>query len=190
MPCVHDPRHTMKLLVIILNYRITDLTIDCLRSLAPEISSVLGMKVAVCENGTGGDAEARLREAIAANGWAPWTELTAIHPNRGFTGGNNVVIRKWMASADPPDYFLLLNADTLVKPGAFKTLVDFMDAHPRTGVAGSRLEWPDGSPQGSPHRFTSIASELDRGLQLGIVSKLLARWGANMPTPSEACQVD
>jgi hypothetical protein len=30
----------MKLLVIILNYRVTDLTIDCLRSLVPEIPSV------------------------------------------------------------------------------------------------------------------------------------------------------
>ena len=44
----------MKLLVIILNYRVTDLTIDCLRSLVPEIPSVPGLKVAVCENGTGG----------------------------------------------------------------------------------------------------------------------------------------
>ena len=55
----------MKLLVIILNYRVTDLTINCLRSLVPEIPSVPGMKVAVCENGTGGDAEERLRRLPA-----------------------------------------------------------------------------------------------------------------------------
>jgi len=42
-----------------------------------------------------------------------------------------------------------------------------MDAYPKVGVAGSRLEWPDGSPQGSPFRFQGIATELDRGLQLG-----------------------
>src|SRR5262245_36107429 len=138
----------MKLLVVILNYRVTDLTIDCLRSIAPEVHRVPGMKVAVCENGTGGDAEERLREAIRTNGWSPWVELTAIHPNRGFTGGNNVIIRKALASSDPPDYFLLLNADTLVHPGAFDALVRFMDSHPRAGVAGSRLEWPDGGVQG------------------------------------------
>jgi N-acetylglucosaminyl-diphospho-decaprenol L-rhamnosyltransferase len=180
----------MKLLVIILNYRVTDLTIDCLRSLASEIPSVHGMKVAVCENGTGGDAEVRLRKAIAANGWAPWAELTAIHPNRGFTGGNNVIIRKWIASDDPPEYLLLLNADTLVRPGAFKALVDFMDAHPGVGIAGSRLEWPDGTTQSSPFRFPGIATELDRGLRLGIVSRLLSRWAVCIPAPTVACRVD
>jgi len=155
----------MKLLVIILNYRVTDLTIDCLRSLVPEIPSVPGMKVAVCENGTGGNAEERLREAITKNGWESWVELTAISPNRGFTGGNNVVIRKWLESAECPEYFLLLNADTLVRPGAFSTLVRFMDSHPQAGVAGSRLDFPDGSPNGSPFRFAGIASEFDRGLR-------------------------
>ncbi len=180
----------MKLLVVILNYRVTDLTIDCLGSIAPEIASVPGMRVAVCENGTGGDAEARLREAIASNGWSPWTELTAIHPNRGFTGGNNVIIRKWIASTDGPEYFLLLNADTLVKPGAFRALVDFMDAHPRVGVAGSRLECPDGSHQASPFRFPGIASEFDRGLRLGIVSRLLSRWSVTPPAPTQVTRVD
>jgi len=180
----------MKLLVIILNYRVTDLTIDCLRSLVPEIPSVPGMKVAVCENGTGGNAEERLREAITKNGWESWVELTAISPNRGFTGGNNVVIRKWLESAECPEYFLLLNADTLVRPGAFSTLVRFMDSHPKAGVAGSRLDFPDGSPNGSPFRFAGIASEFDRGLRLGIVSKLLSRWLVSMPVPQNTCQVD
>lgn len=180
----------MKLLVVILNYRVTDLTIACLGSLAPEIPNVPGTRVAVCENGTGGDAEQRLRDAITGNGWENWIELTAISPNRGFTGGNNVVIRKWMASSKCPEYFLLLNADTLVHPGAFEALVRFMDSHPQVGVAGSRLDFPDGSPNGSPFRFPGIASELDRGLRLGIVSRLLSRWLVNIPTPREACQVD
>ena len=93
----------MKLLVIILNYRVTDLTIDCLKTVVPELPRVPGIKVAVCENGTGGDAEERIREAIVTNGLEPWVELTAISPNRGFTGGNNVVIRKALASQNPPD---------------------------------------------------------------------------------------
>jgi len=180
----------MKLLVVILNYRVTDLTIDCLRSLAQEVPRIPGAKVAVCENGTGGDAEQRLREAIAVNGWESWVELTAITPNRGFTGGNNIIIRKALASRDCPEYFLLLNADTVVYPGAFECLVRFMDGHPQAGVAGSRCEWANGLPQGTPFRFHGIASELDRGLRLGIVSKLLSRWSSRIPTPQEPCQVD
>jgi N-acetylglucosaminyl-diphospho-decaprenol L-rhamnosyltransferase len=180
----------IKLLVIILNYHVTDLTIDCLGSLVPEVPRIPGMKVALCENGSGGDAEQRLRELIAANRWEPWVELTAISPNRGFTGGNNVIIRKWLASAECPEYFLLLNADTLVYPGAFESLVKFMDHHPEVGIAGSRLEFPDGSRQGSPFRFPGVATELDRGLRLGIVSRLLSRWSIQAPVFQEAQPVD
>lgn len=180
----------MKLLVVILNYRVTELTVDCLRSLVPELPSVPGMKVAVCENGTGGDAEQTLRDEIKKNGWGSWAELTTIFPNRGFTGGNNFIIRKALSSSDPPEYFLLLNADTLVKRGAFEALVRFMDGHLHVGIAGSLLEWPDGSPQASPFRFPGIASELDRGLKLGVVSKLLSSSLVIDPKPKEASPVD
>ncbi len=180
----------MKLLVVILNYRVTDLTIGCLRSLAGRIGRVPGARVAVCENGTGGDAEDRLRRAIDGNGWGSWAELTAVHPNRGFTGGNNVVIRAALASADPPEYVLLLNADTMVQDGALEALVDLMDRHPRAGIAGSALFAPDGAVQASPFRFQGIATELDRGLRLGAVSRLLSPWGVVPPAPSEACPVD
>jgi hypothetical protein len=180
----------VKLLVIVVSYRVTDLTIDCLRSLSAEIGRVPGARVAVCENGTGGDAEARLRQAIADNGWGAWCELTAIHPNRGFTGGNNVIIRQAMASADPPEYFLLLNADTIVHPHALDSLVEFMDRNSKVGIAGSRLESPDGQVQASPFRFFSIASEFDRGLRLGVVSRLLARWSPCPPNPGRQCEAE
>lgn len=180
----------MKLLVVILNYNVTDLTIDCLRSLATEVPATPEFKVAVCENGSGGDAAQRLQQAIKDNGWQDWVELTAITPNLGFTGGNNVIIRKWLAAPDRPEYFLLLNADTLVDPDALRTLVGFMDRRPEVGVAGSRLDFPDGSPNGSPFRFPGIASELDRGLRLGVVSWLLSKWLVNRPTPKHDCQVD
>ena len=62
-----------------------------------------------------------------------------IYPNRGFTGGNNAVIRPALESRDPPEYVLLLNADTLVKEHALDALVAFMDAHPKVGIAGSML---------------------------------------------------
>ena len=111
----------MKLLIVIVSYRVTDLTIDCLRSLSGEIGRVPGTRVAVCENGTGGDAADRLRRAIDENGWGSWVDLTVIHPNRGFTGGNNVVIRPALESDDPPEYVLLLNADTIVQEHALDT---------------------------------------------------------------------
>jgi GT2 family glycosyltransferase len=180
----------MKLLVVILNYGVTELTIDCLRSLSSEIHRVPGVKVAVCENGTGEDSERRLREAIEANGWDQWVELTAIYPNRGFTGGNNVIIRAALTSPDPPQYVLLLNADTLVHPHALEALVEFMDRNPQVGIAGSHLEGRDGTVQASRFRYKGIASELDGGLRVGLVSKLLSRWAVTPPTPSSCCEAD
>jgi N-acetylglucosaminyl-diphospho-decaprenol L-rhamnosyltransferase len=179
----------MKLLVVIVSYRVTDLTIDCLRSLAGVIDEVEGTRVAVCENGTGGDAEERLRHAIAENGWDAWSDLTAISPNRGFTGGNNAVIRPVLQGTDPPEYILLLNADTIVLEHALDTLVAFMDDHPKAGIAGSLLLSPEGNPQASPFRFPGIATELDRGLRLGIVSKLLSPWAHEMPKSQGPCRV-
>jgi GT2 family glycosyltransferase len=180
----------MKLLVVIVSYRVTDLTIDCLRSLGGEIGRVPGgARVAVCENGTGGDAADRLRRAIEENGWDSWVDLTVIYPNRGFTGGNNAVIRPALESGDPPDYVLLLNADTIVLEHALDALVAFMDDHPKVGIAGSLLLSPEGDIQCSPFRFPGIASALDQGLRLGVVTKLLSAYIA-APRPAEPCRVD
>jgi hypothetical protein len=180
----------MKLLVVIVSYRVTDLTIDCLSSISGEIRRIPGARVAVCENGSGGDAEERLRSAIVENEWDSWVDLTAIYPNRGFTGGNNAVIRPAMQSDDPPEYILLLNADTIVKEHALETLVSFMEDHPRVGIAGSRFLSPEGQIRASPFRFPGIASELERGLQLGIASRLLSPWSVVLPQPEEASRTD
>ncbi len=164
----------MKLLVVVLCYRVPDLTIDCLRSLSTEIRRVPGAKVGVCENGTGVEAADRLRRTIQENGWESWVDLTVVEINRGFCGGNNLVIRPAIDSNDPPEYVLLLNADTIVLEHALDSLVAFMDEHPQAGIAGSQLLSLDGEIQASPFRYHGIASELDRGLRLGVVSKLLS----------------
>jgi N-acetylglucosaminyl-diphospho-decaprenol L-rhamnosyltransferase len=180
----------MKLLIAIASYRVTDLTIDCLRSLSREIDRVPGTKVAVCENGTGGDAADRLRRAIDENGWGSWAEVTEVYPNRGFTGGTNAVIRPALEAPDPPEYVLLLNADTIVLEHALDSLVTFMDDHPQAGVAGSLLLSAEGEPQGSPFRFLGIATELDRGLRVGLVTKLLSPWVGLPPKPTQASKAE
>ena len=180
----------MKLLVVIVSYRVTGLTIACLRSLEGRIGEVAGARVAVCENGTGGDAEARLRAAIEENGWGGWADLSSVYPNRGFTGGNNFVLRRAFAEPDPPEYVLLLNADTVVNDGALRALVEFMDDHPAAGIAGSQLLSPEGTVQASPFRFQGVLTELDRGLRLGAVSRLMTRWAVVPPTPLAPTRAD
>ncbi len=180
----------MDLVIAIVSYRVTDLTINCLRSLSGEIASVPGAQVIVCENGTGGDAQQRIADAIRAQGWQSWASLVAVHPNRGFTGGNNLILREVLSCSQPPRYVLLLNADTIVRPGALSALVEFMDGHPSVGIAGSRLEDPDGTPQRSAFRFSSFISEFETAVRFGPVSRLLQRWIVSPPVVDEACPTD
>ncbi len=180
----------MKLLVVIVCYRVPDLVIDCLRSLDVEIRRVPDSSVAVVENGTGGDSADKIRDAIARNGWDAWSRLTVIHPNLGFTGGNNVAITEALASDDPPEYLLLLNSDTIVLENALPPLVDFMDRHPKAGVAGSLSLAPkEGDTRLSCARFPGVIAELDRGLRLGLISRLFSRWTSKVP-PAKAAPVD
>jgi N-acetylglucosaminyl-diphospho-decaprenol L-rhamnosyltransferase len=174
----------LKLLIVIVSYRVTELTIQCLRALESEMEALPEARVAVCENGTGPEAVRVLREAIETHGWSKWAYLRDVWPNRGFTGGNNVIIREALAWPEPPEYFLLLNADAFVRPGAVSELVRFMDAYPRVGVAGSRIENPDGTWQCSPYQYITWVSELDRGFKLGLLTRLLSHYTVTPPVPS------
>jgi N-acetylglucosaminyl-diphospho-decaprenol L-rhamnosyltransferase len=180
----------MKLLVVIANYKVAHLTIDCLRSLAEEVPQVPGTHVAVCENGTGDDSAQRIQRAIDEQQWTAWCTLTAVHPNLGFTGGNNIILRPALQSFDPPQYVLLLNADTVVHPNSIRRLTDFMDSNPQIGIAGSRLEYPDGEPQRSAFRFPSAASEFESSIRSRIVNRFLKRWVVAPPVPANACETD
>ena len=179
-----------RLLVVIVNYRTPDLTIDALRSLVPEIQAMPDTRVVVTDNLSPDDSVEKIGGAIAAEGWDSWCTLMPLPKNGGFAYGNNAAIRPALQSAHPPDYVLLLNPDTIVRPKALQVLVQFMDAHPNVGIAGSRLEDPDGTPQRSAFRFHTLLSEIDNGLRLGLVSKLLNRWTVAPPVSEDTCQTD
>ena len=180
----------MKLLVVIVNYRVPRLVIDCLQSLAQEIRDIPTTFVTICENGSGDDSPATIRKAINDNGWQSWCSFVVSNSNLGFTGGNNLLIQPALQSANPPDYVLLLNPDTIVRPNALKILIDFMDQRPTVGIAGSRLEDPDGTPQRSAFRFKSPLGEFESQIRLGAVTRLLSRWVVAPPVVDYPCETD
>lgn len=186
LPCLTAPRLT----IVVLNYRTADLTIDCLRSLTGEVAALPNIQVIVVDNNSGDGSADKIAAAIAAEAWGAWATLMPLEHNGGYAFGNNAAIRSALAAELPPDYVLLLNPDTVVRPGAIPTLVEFMVAHPEVGIAGSRLEDPDGTPQCSAFRFPTALSELNDGLRLGIVTTLLSKWVVAPPPPEAACAVD
>lgn len=181
-------------LVAIVNYRTGDLVVECLRSLAPEVAALEAhastVRVVVVDNASGDDSADRIEEAIATNGWTHWAEVRRLPRNGGFAYGNNAAIRPALESAQPPAYVWMLNPDTVVRPGALGELLSFMENHEDVGIAGSRLEDPDGTVQRSAFRFPSVMGEMDGGLRLGLITRLLshrivAPEPANVPSETE-----
>ncbi len=179
-----------RLLVVIVCYKAPELTLDCLRSLEPEIQALPGARVAICENGTGEESARIIAEGIEAHGWSDWVEMKVIHPNRGFSGGNNVILSAAMASEDPPERFLLLNADTIVRPGALVELMAAADRHPEVGILGPRLEWPDGKPQISAFLDRAPTHEFFVAAATGVLEKILGARGGVIPMSEEPIQAE
>lgn len=174
--------------IAIVSYKCAALTIDCLRSIEAERSSPgICIRVIVVDNDSG-DAP-MIDGAIAANSWSPWVTLLRAPKNGGFSYGNNLAFEH-VNDEQRPDYFHLLNPDTLVRPGAIRALVRFLEEHPAIGIAGSGFENPDGSDWPIAFRFPSIISELESGLQFAPVSWLLKRWVVAMQMSSVAQPVD
>lgn len=183
----------MRLLVVIVNYRSAALAIDCLASLAPQIDDVAGTHVVVTDCASGDGSVEALREAIEKHGWSRWVELMPLERNGGFAYGNNAAIRPALGHPDlsqRPQYVLLLNPDTIARPGALAKLVEFMDARPEVGIAGSRLEYADGEQHASRYRFPSILGEVEALSRLGVVSRLLRRWAIAPPLVLESHEID
>jgi GT2 family glycosyltransferase len=82
--------------------------------------------------------------------------------NLGFAAACN---RAFAKTSSP--YVFLLNPDAELKDGALENIVAFMDAHPRCGIAGSRIYNYDGSVQESCGEFDTWAGAFLRSSAWG-----------------------
>lgn len=186
---MNDPA-PISVLIVIVCYRAVELTIDCLRSLSSQVPCIPGARVAVCENGTGGGAAEELARVIRDEGWQGWAWLKAIEPNCGFSGGNNAVLREAMRWPGRPRCFLLLNADTIVRPGALQMMLDAMQARPDIGIVGPRIEHLNGEPQISCFRALSPISEFLEAARTGPLTRLLRGYEVAIPPAGTAVEPD
>jgi hypothetical protein len=72
----------------------------------------------------------------------PAADLIVSEKNLGFIGSNNFILKRYEGQAR---YYLLLNADTVVQPGALDALLKFADEHLEAGIVGGKLVKPDGT---------------------------------------------
>ena len=171
----------MDILVVITCYKVPDLTIDCLRSISQERVQIPDLKVGICDNGNEDDTLLKLNQAILENGWQDWVHIKSVMPNCGFAGGNNVILREALNSSNIPDFFLLLNADTIVRPGALSSLLTAARTHKNAGIICPRLEWPSGEAQISCFRYISPISEMLAAASTGLLDRLFHKWEVPLP---------
>jgi len=129
------------------------------------------LAAAVVIDNASGDAEPIQRAVTSPRGRTGVTVVAAPR-NGGFAYGNNLGFRHGFESAAVPDYFFLLNptprcalAPSLRWCG-FSTSIRCRDRR-------QQLEDENGQPWPFAFRYPTLLSEIDHGLRLGVVSRLL-----------------
>lgn len=183
------PVSAPRVAISIVAWKGAELTIDCLRSIASQIGALPGWHVYVVDNASPDDSADRVERAIAEQSWSKWVTFIRSETNGGFAAGNNIAFRAAMASS-PPDYFLLLNPDTIVRPNALCTLLQFMEERRDVGIAGGRSEHLDATPQHCCFRFPTAINELSIYLNLGIFDRIFRRYLTRIAILEEPSSVD
>jgi N-acetylglucosaminyl-diphospho-decaprenol L-rhamnosyltransferase len=65
-------------------------------------------------------------------------------------------------AATTGEYVLVSNPDAMAERDAVAALVAFADEHPRCGIAGPQMRWPDGTWQPSRRRFPTVRGTIVR----------------------------
>lgn len=180
----------MKLLAVLVNYRTSDMTIDAVASLLRDLADIDDARVVVVDNDSRDGSFTAIGDAVTRNGWSDRVEVLASDKNGGFGYGNNLAIRRALASNDPPKYFYLLNSDAFPDKGAVAALLDCLERHSDVGVAGSYIHGLEGHSHGTVFRFPTVLGEFENGVRLGLLTRLLSRWVIAPPLPEQSTTVD
>ncbi len=186
------PDSVCDVLVVTVTYHTAALVCESLEALAREraAAAINGICVrAVIVDNDSGDVPA-LDAFVRERGLSDWVSVVRAERNGGFAYGCNQGIRFGFESERIPTYFYLLNPDAVVCPGAISQLVGYLQDHPRVAVAGSVLEAPNSAEQLGAFRFHSLVSEVDRALEVGLVTKLLRRHVVSRPIGRDAEHTD
>jgi GT2 family glycosyltransferase len=90
---------------------------------------------------------------------APWARLIRNRENRGVAAARN----QGLVLTRTP-FSIILDVDTVVLPGAFSRLLDFLESASAVGVCGPRLMLPDGAVQPSCQLFPTLLDKVVRQL--------------------------
>jgi len=149
----------ISLAIVIVSYNVRAELDECLQSIVAQ-TPTLETEIVVVDNGSTDGTPAMVRER--------WPRVRVLEPggNLGFARGNNVGIRDTTS-----EMVLLLNPDTIVRPGAIETLVAALHADASAAVAGPRLVDQDGAPEISFGSAISPIGEFRQKLVAGLYQR-------------------
>jgi len=182
---------SFRLLVCIVNYRSSPLICKLIPNLLSQLNLVHD-HICVVDNHSEDNSVNEISEFIKSNQLESYVSFIPAIKNGGFSFGNNLAITKTIELfGQEPEFILLLNPDTAINKPAISPLLEVMLQNSNVGIAGSRLESEDGSPQCSAFRFQSIRSEFVGSLRLGFIHRMFPGWSvSSISIPQTVTKVD
>lgn len=117
--------------VIILNYKVKDLTLGCIASV--QNSDYKDFKIYVVDNNSEDELETAVKQIKDV-------KFIQIGVNLGYTGGNNVGIKQ--ALKDGAEFIFILNPDTTIHPNCIPESLKVV-SNPEVGIVGPKILFGD-----------------------------------------------
>ncbi len=127
--------------IIILNYNVKDLLINCLDSIFKNKNKEDKWQIIVVDNASSDGSVEELKK------YKEDIEVLESKENLGFSKGNNLGVKKAKAES-----ILFLNPDTIVVSDAIQKSYQYLLGNPDIGALTCRVELPDGRLDYSSHR--------------------------------------
>ncbi len=127
--------------IIILNYNTKDLLESCLLSVKKARVGGVKLQTIVVDNASTDESVNMVKKKF------PWAELVVSKKNLGYSGGNNLGLKKAKG-----DYVLFLNSDVEIKSNSLVEMVDFVNTDKRIGVVTPKVELFSGGMDPDCHR--------------------------------------
>lgn len=129
--------------IVIVNFNTKELLKNCVQSIKKHTKGVIHEIIVVDNGSTDGSAEFLENESSV--------KTIFNKDNVGFAKANNQGIKRATGR-----YVLLLNSDTELKGNSLGAMVNWMDKHPKVGIATCKLLNPDGTVQATGGYFPSL----------------------------------
>jgi len=114
--------------ILLVNYNGAELLENCVASL--QRTRAYQYEVIVVDNASTDQSLQFLSEV-------PWVKVIRSSDNLGFAGGNNLGLKECQGH-----YVLLLNNDTIVRPGFIEALCEHLDRNPQVGAVQGKMILP------------------------------------------------